>query len=212
MMHLERQRCSRGPSPNSQLPARETRVIDVVDAARPVWLCRKQGQSGLLKARPRPHYSGRGSRRSRFAARPNSGVSLHGEIMGIDQVVALVSLVLSIFFWWNARQQSAAAERTLQEIKSQIIGWQNELNKTAIEMLASRPEMIAMRTALAGSDSESNFSNKMADLVERLALSDDPNKAALVEAILTNHAGIILESQRIGMAAANARGNPPSSS
>lgn len=130
--------------------------------------------------------------------------------MGIDQVVALVSLVLSIFFWWNARQQSAAAERTLQDIKSQIIGWQNELNKTAIEMLASRPEMIAMRTALAGSDSESNFSNKMADLVEKLALSDDPNRAVLVEAILTNHAGITLERQRIGMAAANARGNPPS--
>jgi hypothetical protein len=73
--------------------------------------------------------------------------------MAIDQLVALVSLLLSIFFWWNARQQAATAERTLQEIKSQIIGWQNELNKTAIEMLASRPEMIAMRTALAGSDS-----------------------------------------------------------
>ena len=128
--------------------------------------------------------------------------------MGVDQVVALVSLVLSIFFWWNARQQSAAAERTLGEIKSQIIGWQNELNKTAIDILASRPEMIAMRTALAGSDSESHFSNKMADLAEKLALSDDPNKVALVEAILTNHAGTILERQRIGMAAANARVNP----
>ena len=33
--------------------------------------------------------------------------------MGIDQVVALVSLGLSIFFWWNARQQAAAAERAV---------------------------------------------------------------------------------------------------
>ena len=129
--------------------------------------------------------------------------------MGVDQAVALASLILSIIFWWNARQQSVAAERTLQEIKSQIIGWQNELNKTAIEMLSSRPEMIAMRTALAGSDSESHFSKTMAELIEKLALSEDPNKAALIETLLTNHAGTILERQRIGMAAANTRFSPP---
>jgi len=126
--------------------------------------------------------------------------------MGIDQLIAVISLVLSILFWWNARQQAAAAERTLQEIKSQIIGWQNELNRTAVDMLASRPEMIAKQTALAESDSAANFSNKMAELAEKLAMSDDPNKLALIEAILTNHAGTILERQRIGMAAANARG------
>ena len=63
--------------------------------------------------------------------------------MGIDQLVALASLSLSIFFWWNARQQAAVAEKTLQEIKSQIIGWQNELNKTAIEMLAGRLDLFS---------------------------------------------------------------------
>ena len=124
--------------------------------------------------------------------------------MGIDQLIAAISLILSILFWWNARQQAASAERTLQEIKSQIIGWQNELNKTAIDMLASRPEMIARQATLAESDSAASFSNKMADLADKLALSDDPNKLALVEAILTNHAGTVLERQRIGMAAANA--------
>lgn len=125
--------------------------------------------------------------------------------MAIDQVVALASLALSIFFWWNARQQSAEAERTLQEIKSQIIGWQNELNKTAIEMLASRPEMIAMRSTISEAESAANFSLKMAALVEKLAMSSDPEKAKLIESILVNHASTILERQRIGMAAANAR-------
>lgn len=124
--------------------------------------------------------------------------------MGIDQLVALASLALSIFFWWNARQQSAAAEKTLQEIKSQIIGWQNELNKTAIEMLASRPEMIAMRSSISETESAANFSLKMAELVEKLALSEDPEKAKLIESILVNHASTILERQRIGMAAASA--------
>lgn len=125
--------------------------------------------------------------------------------MAIDQVVALASLALSIFFWWNARQQSAEAESTLQEIKSQIIGWQNELNKTAIEMLASRPEMIAMRSTISEAESAANFSLKMAALVEKLAMSSDPEKAKLIESILVNHASTILERQRIGMAAANAR-------
>lgn len=129
--------------------------------------------------------------------------------MSIDQLVALISLTLSIFFWWNARQQAAAAERTLQEIKSQVIGWQNELNKTAIDMLSSRPEMIAMRTALADSDSESQFTNKMADLIEKLSLSNDPAKAALVQELLTHHATILLERQRIGMSAAVSRGGQP---
>ena len=62
--------------------------------------------------------------------------------MSIDQVVAVVSLVLSIAFWWNAKQHAASAEKTLADIKSQIIGWQNELNKTAIEMLSSSPAMV----------------------------------------------------------------------
>ncbi|MGB5096438.1 MAG: hypothetical protein WBN82_00875 [Porticoccaceae bacterium] len=125
--------------------------------------------------------------------------------MGIDQLVSLISLALAIFFWWNARQQAASAERTLDQIKSQIIGWQDQLNKTAVDMLASRPEMIARQTTLSESESAANFSSKMADLVEKLALSDDPEKARIIDAILTNHAGTILERQRIGMAAANER-------
>jgi hypothetical protein len=123
----------------------------------------------------------------------------------LDQIVALISLVLSILFWWNARKQSAAADRTLQEIKSQIIGWQNELNKTAIEMLSSRPEMIAMRTALAEAESTAEFTTKMADLVKDLAGSESTEKAALVQALLDNHAKILIERQRIGMQAATGR-------
>lgn len=126
--------------------------------------------------------------------------------MGVDQLVAFVSLALSIVFWWNARQQAAAAERTLQEIKSQIIGWQNELNKTAIEMLSSRPEMIAMRTSLADADADSGFTNRMAELVERLSMSNDLGKTELVQTLLTHHATIVLERQRIGMNAAVSRG------
>lgn len=125
--------------------------------------------------------------------------------MGFEQIVSLISLTLAIFFWLNARQQAASAERTLEQIKSQIIGWQDQLNRTAVDMLASRPEMIARQATLSESESAADFSGKMADLVEKLALSDDPEKSKIIEAILTNHAGTILERQRIGMAAANTR-------
>lgn len=127
--------------------------------------------------------------------------------MSIDQLVAIVSLLLSIFFWWNARLQSVAAEKTLQDIKSQIIGWQAELNKASIEILGSRPEIIAMRCSMSEAESVADFSLKMAELVEKLALSSDPEKAKIIESILFNHASTILERHRIGMAAANARGD-----
>lgn len=125
--------------------------------------------------------------------------------MGFDQLISLISLAFPIFFWWNARQEAASAERTLDQIKSQIIGWQDQLNKTAVDLLASRPEMIARQATLSESESAANFSGKMADLVEKLALSDDSEKTKIIEPILTNHTGTILERQRIGMAAANAR-------
>ena len=123
----------------------------------------------------------------------------------VDQFISLMSLALAIFFWWNTRQQAPSAERTLDQIKSQIIGWQDQLNKTAVDMLASRPEMIARQVTLTESETAANFSDKMAELVEKLALSDDSEKAKIIEAILTNHAGTILERQRIGIDAANAR-------
>ena len=65
--------------------------------------------------------------------------------------------------------------------------------------------MIAMRTALAESDATSQFTQKIASLVEDLAKSGDPKQAAMAQAILDNHAQIILERQRIGMFAATAQ-------
>lgn len=122
--------------------------------------------------------------------------------MSIDQTVAIISLCLSVFFWWNARQQTAESERILQEIKSQIISWQNELNKTAIEMLSARPDMIAKQTMLAESNSEAQFTSSMANLIEQLAKSNVPDTKALVDSLLSHHATIVLEKQRIGMNAA----------
>lgn len=126
--------------------------------------------------------------------------------MDIGLLLAYLSLVLSIFFWWNARQQAAAAERALQEIKSQIIGWQNELNKTAIDMLSSRPEMVAKQTMLAESQAEADFTNRLVSIVERLAQSNDSESKATIDQLLKHRETLVLEKQRI-MGAAMRQGD-----
>jgi len=122
--------------------------------------------------------------------------------MDINQLVSFLSLGLSVFFWWNARQQATVAEKTLQEIKSQIIGWQNELNKTAIEMLSSRPEMIAKRTMLESSCAEAEFSRSIAAIIERLSQSINAENTVAIDRLLKHHEVIVLEKQRMGLNAA----------
>lgn len=122
--------------------------------------------------------------------------------MSIDLGIAIVSLVLSIAFWWNAKQQAATADKTLAEIKSQIIGWQNELNKTAIDMLSSSPTMVAQRTALASSEAEAKFTDAMAALVGALAKADSKANLDAIGTLLKHHEEVVLGKQKIGFDAA----------
>lgn len=122
--------------------------------------------------------------------------------MSLDQIVAAVSLVLSIAFWWNAKQQAASAELTLADIKSQIIGWQNELNKTAIEMLSASPAMVAQKTTLVSSEAEAKFTESMATLVGSLAQSDSKGNLDAIGTLLKHHEEIVLGKQRLGFEAA----------
>lgn len=123
--------------------------------------------------------------------------------MDAGLVISIVSLILAILFWWNAKEQSNRADRTLQEIKTQIIGWQNELNKTAIEMLMSRPEMVAKQTMLSDAQCEADFSKSMAAVIERLSEMQTAESRESIESILKHHETIVLEKQRIGMFAAS---------
>jgi hypothetical protein len=125
--------------------------------------------------------------------------------MSVDLGIAIVSLVLSIVFWWNAKSQAAAAEKTLEEVKSQIIGWQNELNKTAIEMLSSSPAMVAQKTALASSEAEAQFTASMAVLVETLAKADSSANLDAIGTLLKHHEDVVLGKQKLGFEAATKR-------
>jgi hypothetical protein len=126
--------------------------------------------------------------------------------MDTGLVLSLLSLALSIFFWWNAKQQSDAASRTLQDIQTQIIGWQSQLNKASIDLLSSRPEMIAKQAALSDAKAELDFALAMAATVQKLAAEDPDKNRALIESILKHHETIILEKQRMGFDAATGGG------
>lgn len=122
--------------------------------------------------------------------------------MDVGIILSLLSLALSIFFWWNAKLQSDTAGRTLQDIKTQVIGWQSELNKASIELLSSRPEMIAKQAALFDAKAELDFSLAMAATVQKLAMEDTDKNRVLIESILKHHEKIVLEKQRMGFNAA----------
>lgn len=127
--------------------------------------------------------------------------------MEIGILLAFMSLALSGFFWWNARQQALSAERTLQEIKSQIIGWQNELNRTAIDMLSSRPEMIAKEAALSSAKAEAEFAKSVAGILDNLARSAPSTEntqfvGGLIQLLLKHQETLVLEKQRMGFNAA----------
>src|SRR4051794_29716866 len=135
--------------------------------------------------------------------------------MDMGLVLAYVSLALSVFFWWNARQQGIEAGRTLTEMKKQseqartavteirneIIGWQNELNKTAIAMLSSRPEMVAKEKMLADAKAEADFSASIAQIIGRLATPNpEASAAAVIDQFLKHHQTMVLEKERAGFA------------
>lgn len=116
--------------------------------------------------------------------------------------LSIFSLILSGIFWWNARQQTASAERTLDEIKSQVIGWQNELNRTALDLLSARPEMIAQKTALSASEAEAKFTASLATIVQHLAHTDSKANLDAIGTLLKHQEDVVLGKQRIGMEAA----------
>ena len=122
--------------------------------------------------------------------------------MDVSLIISLLSLALSIFFWWNAKQQSDAASKTLKDIQTQIIGWQGELNKASIDLLSSRPEMVAKQTALVDAKAEVDFALAMAATVQKLAAADPDKNHALIESILKHHETIVLQKHQMGFNAA----------
>lgn len=105
-------------------------------------------------------------------------------------IASFISLFLAIVFWWLASKQANKADQTLNEIKDKMMSWQDEVNRAAIDFIQARPEVIAQKVSLEEAKNNSDFMNRLAETVEKLANEADEktigHKMGIVE-ILLNH-------------------------
>ncbi len=94
--------------------------------------------------------------------------------MTANEIPSYLSLALAVVFWLLSTKQADDAKKALGEIKSEIITWQAQLNKAAIDIISSRPEVIAKETALAETKSLSEFSTQLLELIKNASSSSLP--------------------------------------
>lgn len=130
-----------------------------------------------------------------------------------------MSLGLAIIFWILSTKQANDAKKTLDDIKTQIITWQVELNKAAINIILARPEVIAKETAIEESKTLSEFSDRFSILIEKAALQatqnelDGDRQLKVLAQLLDHHKNLILGKQQlVNQAIAMQAGHIPANS
>jgi hypothetical protein len=125
------------------------------------------------------------------------------QTMVASEIATYISLGLSVLFWLLSSKQANDARKTLDDIKSAIINWQSELNASAINIISSRPEVIAKETAMAETQSMSEFSSCLAELIEKSALTKPDTDIAssyqleVLNKLLDHHKNLILGKQQL---------------
>lgn len=122
--------------------------------------------------------------------------------MTTSDIPAYLSFALAVVFWILSTKQANDAKKTLNDIKSEIITWQAQLNKAAIDLISSQPEVIAKETALAEAKSFSEFSTQLLELIKN-ASSSPPNESGgeyqlqILDKFLVHHKNLILGKQQL---------------
>lgn len=123
--------------------------------------------------------------------------------MTANEIAPYLSLALAVVFWILSTKQAADAKKTLDDIKSEIITWQAQLNKAAIDMISSRPEVIAKETALEETKSLSEFSTQILELIKNISSNPLPKESGgeyqleVLEKVLNHHKTLILGKQQL---------------
>lgn len=124
--------------------------------------------------------------------------------MGLDSIAAWASIagvVLAFVFWLLAARQASQASRTLIEVKDTIISWQVEINRASVDLIRSRPEMIAREATMAEAQAHAAFLERLSAQVAELTRDlDEKNtgcRLAAVEHLLAHHRELILGSEQI---------------
>lgn len=119
----------------------------------------------------------------------------------IGTIASIVSLILAIVFWSLASRQAEKADRTLNEIKDKMMSWQNEINIAAINLIQARPEIIAEKVSLEEARNNSEFMNRIANIVETIVTDADEKstgyKIAIAKTLLEHQKSSIISREQI---------------
>lgn len=89
--------------------------------------------------------------------------------MSAVEIAPYLSLALAIVFWILTTIQAFNAKRTLNDIKNNIITWQGRLNDASINLISSRPEIIAKETLLEEAKSLVEYSSQLNEQIKKLS-------------------------------------------
>jgi GTPase involved in cell partitioning and DNA repair len=123
--------------------------------------------------------------------------------MSTGEIVSFISLAIAVIFWILSTKQANDAKKTLGDIKSEIITWQTELNKAAINIISSRPEVIAKESAAEESKAMNEFSAHLTELIEKASINEaissegKEHQLKVLGQLLDHHKNLILGKQQL---------------
>jgi len=123
--------------------------------------------------------------------------------MSAGEIASFISLGVALIFWILSTKQANDAKKTLDDIKTEIITWQSELNKAAINIISSRPEVIAKESAAEETKALSEFSAHLTELIEKASLNEATGseekeyQLKLLSQLLDHHKNLILGKQQL---------------
>jgi len=119
----------------------------------------------------------------------------------IGLIASISSLFLAVLFWILASRQAGKANRALNEIKDKIMSWQNDMNKAAINLIEAKPEVIAQKIALEGAKNNSEFTDRLASIIEKLSGEADEKsyeyRIGIIKELLNHQKSSIIEKEKL---------------
>lgn len=132
------------------------------------------------------------------------------DLNAIGTIASIVSLGLAVAFWILATMQASKADRTLNEIKDKIMSWQDRMNTAVINLIEARPEVIAQKVSLEEAKNNSEFVERIASVIEKLATEADENttgfKVAIMKELLSHQKLLIVDREKIKAELISGRG------
>lgn len=126
----------------------------------------------------------------------------------IGPAASILSLILAFIFWILAsrqakktQKQAERVDRILNEIKDKIMSWQNDMNKAAINLIEAKPEVIAQKIALEGAKNNSEFTDRLALIIEKLSSETDEktyeHRMTIIKELLAHQKSSIIEKEKL---------------